>query len=59
MRDIDTIHCSCGGCPVEVDTAEEEEKEYGCVISGCCVNAYVCPECNTRWTFALKAPEMD
>jgi hypothetical protein len=38
----------------------EEEKKYGCSHhSGCCVNAYQCMSCSTRFTFKLEAPEMD
>ena len=58
-RKIANIYCSCGGQPSEVDTTDKEEELYGCQTKGCCVRAYTCSECNTRWLFELNAPEMD
>lgn len=57
MRDIETIECSCGGKPEEVDTTPEEERKYGCGRQGCCVRAVECPKCHTRFTMSLSAPE--
>jgi hypothetical protein len=58
MREIETIQCSCGDKPDEVETTDAEEKEHGCGTRGCCVGAYECPKCKTRWTFAFAAPEV-
>ncbi len=59
-RTIAKVYCSCGGTPVEVETNDAEEKAYGCGRRrGCCVRAYECEKCKTRWTFDLEAPEAE
>ncbi len=58
-RAIREIHCSCGGRPSEVEPTDEEEKQHGCGRRRCCVRAYRCEKCNTRWVFALEAPEAE
>jgi len=58
-RDIENIYCSCGGNPIEVDTIDREEDAYGCGARQCCVRAYYCDKCFTRWAFKLAAPEME
>lgn len=57
MREIRKIVCSCGGTVKEQDTTPMEESLYGCQQKGCCVKAYVCEGCKTRFVFALEAPE--
>lgn len=57
-REINEILCSCGGKPVEAQPTIEEEKEYGCGRSGCCVKVFCCPLCGTRWVFDLESPEV-
>lgn len=59
MRGVESIRCSCGGEVVEKEPTEEEEKKYGCGTPGCCVEAFQCTECLTRFTFSLDAPEME
>jgi hypothetical protein len=59
MRDVESIHCSCGGNAEEVVPNEEEEKKYGCGSKWCCVTAFECEKCHTRFTVALNAPEME
>lgn len=57
-RNIEEVFCSCGGKVTEVDTTDEEEKQYGCNRRRqCCVRAWKCDKCSTRWTFSLEAPE--
>ena len=57
MTIIESVKCSCGGIPIEAETTDCEEKEFGCGRRGCCVKAYECPECKTRFTLGLAAPE--
>jgi len=60
-REIESIHCSCGDKVKQVQTTDEEERQYGCGprnARGCCVRAYECPGCGVRWTVRLAAPEM-
>ena len=59
MRNINRIVCSCGGEPSPVPTTDDEELRHGCGRRECCVNAYQCPQCGTRWTFDLEAPEIE
>ena len=58
-REICAVYCSCGGKPKREDTTDEEEREHGCGTKECCVRAWECPKCKTRWTFSLWAPEME
>lgn len=58
-QEISMVICSCGGETVEVDTNDQEEKDWGCGRRrGCCVRAMECPKCKTHWTFSLNAPEV-
>ena len=61
MRDIAKVICLCGGEPIESATTDKERQKYGCPYDddnhGCCVKAYVCPVCETRWVFSLEAPD--
>ncbi|MFW9872528.1 MAG: hypothetical protein ACFFG0_05445 [Candidatus Thorarchaeota archaeon] len=63
MREISEIICSCGGNPIKVPATKKEIDEYGCERDkngwSCCVCAYECSKCKTRWTFSLEAPEME
>jgi len=63
LKEISQIICSCGGLPVERDTTKEEKNKYGCFRDkqgwACCVGAYVCPKCKTRWMFSYEAPDME
>ena len=59
MRKVDIVKCSCGGSVEEIETTDEEERDYGCGRRGCCVEVYVCNKCGTRFTFSLEAPEME
>lgn len=59
MREIREIRCSCGGKAEETETTKEEEELFGCGRPGCCVTAYQCRACNTRFTIALEAPELE
>lgn len=59
MRDPKKIICSCGGEVKEVETTDEEEEIYGCTFKQCCVNAFQCQKCNTRFTFELEAPDIN
>ena len=55
---IKQIYCSCGGNPTAVEPTDEEEAQYGCrLVRGCCVQAYQCATCGTRWTVDLDAPD--
>lgn len=62
MQPIKKIICSCGGEPYTLSTTEEERDQYGCPQDSkhysCCVEAFECPNCKTRWTFAYEAPEL-
>lgn len=62
-REIEKIHCSCGGEPTEVITTEAERRLYGCSrdnkVTSCCVMSYQCKGCTVRWVFDLAAPEME
>lgn len=41
-----------------METTKVEEKEYGCGRrTGCCVTAFECEKCKTRFTIALEAPD--
>lgn len=57
MIGVDKVICSCGGTVREADTTLTEEIQYGCGRAGCCVAAYQCNDCGTKFTFALEAPE--
>lgn len=57
-RDIEKAYCSCGGEVEQVDTTGEEEVTYGCGCKGCCLRAYECKRCGTRFTLRLEAPEI-
>ena len=59
MKEVNCVVCSCGEDVDEVDTTPEEEKVFGCGRAGCCVEAYECPKCKTRFTFSLNAPEVE
>lgn len=58
MREIRKIFCSCGGEVTEVETTPTEDKRHGCGRKGCCVNAYECNKCKSRWTFTYESPEL-
>lgn len=57
MREISSISCSCGGEVTEQTATIEEEATHGCGRRGCCVKAYVCGKCGTRFTLSLESPE--
>ena len=59
MREIESISCSCGGAVEEQEPTSVEEIAHGCGTSGCCVNAWQCAKCGTRFTVALEAPECE
>ena len=59
MREVDYVLCSCGGEVEEVETTDEEDKKYGCSRKGCCAVAFQCKKCQTRFLFALNAPEAE
>ena len=56
-REVKKIVCSCGGDVKEEEPSDTEEKRYGCQQRGCCVTAFQCQLCKTRFTFALCSPE--
>jgi len=61
-REIEQIICSCGARVKRVDTTDDEKEAFGCFrdregLFDCCVKAFQCPGCNTRWTFALASPD--
>ena len=58
-REIEHIVCSCGGAVKKVKPTDQEEKDYGCGRTECCVKAFKCGKCETRWMFSLASPEMD
>lgn len=58
MRDPKLVLCSCGGTVEDVETTLEEERAHGCGRIGCCVWAFQCEECQTRFLFILEAPEI-
>jgi hypothetical protein len=63
MRDIREMICSCGGTVSQVETTQKEREEHGCSLdtesSSCCVTAFQCSVCKTRFTVALESPEAD
>lgn len=60
MKDIAGIVCSCGCTPKRVDCTERELHLYNCGRSyECCIQAWLCLGCKTRWVFSLEAPEME
>lgn len=56
-REIDRVECSCGGEVFDVRPLAKEERTYGCNRRNCCVRAWQCDRCKTRFTLALCAPE--
>jgi hypothetical protein len=57
-RDIESVHCKCGGTVDDVETTDEEEKAAGgCPTRGCCVRVFECERCKARFVFRLEAPE--
>lgn len=59
MREINSVHCSCGSEAVEVETTDDEERAHGCRRRGCCAKAFVCQGCGTRWVLDLAAPDIE
>lgn len=58
MRAIERAKCSCGGKVFTKEPTDEEVEWSGC-SRGCCVVAMECDKCQTRFTCALEAPEME
>jgi hypothetical protein len=54
-REYHKVYCSCGSDNIREDkTTDEEEDKYGCCDRiGCCVRAFKCMGCGTRWLFDL------
>jgi hypothetical protein len=71
MREILQIFCSCthkqpsdfinikSTVSTETKCTETENNILGCAIPDCCLSAYQCSVCSTRFTFQLVAPECD
>lgn len=56
-QEIEEIFCSCGDTPQETEVTSAEHRQYGCLTLGCCVTAYKCPNCATRWLITFEAPD--
>lgn len=57
--EISRIACPCGGWFDAVETTLQEDAEYGCGRTNCCVETIECDKCHQRINFRRKAPDME
>lgn len=63
-RGTTALKCECGGYCEKVVLEEAERIKGTCMKNhileyGCCLNAFVCVLCKTRWLANVEAPEID
>ena len=63
-RGTDAVKCECGGYCEACEYTDDEARKYGCGRElifkyQCCVAAFKCVICGTRYVGRFEAPDMD